>query len=71
MIFQMMDVDKDGRISKEELSSLFSSIRLFNLEAEDYGGEDYFGEMIKEGDKNGDGYIDYNEFVEMMSEAPA
>lgn len=23
-------------------------------------------EMVKECDKNGDGYIDYNEFLEMM-----
>jgi len=29
--------------------------------------ESYWDDMIKEVDKNNDGEIDYNEFVEMMS----
>lgn len=36
------------------------------LESEKVIDEKYWDDMIREADKNGDGEIDYNEFIEMM-----
>lgn len=41
-------------------------IILLILESEKVIDEKYWDDMIKEADKNGDGEIDYNEFIEMM-----
>lgn len=58
----MLDLDKSGKISKEELKSVLG-------QESDYKNmtEAYWDSMIKEADKNGDGEIDYNEFCEMMA----
>lgn len=36
------------------------------IESEKILDEKFWDDMIKEADKNGDGEIDYNEFIEMM-----
>jgi len=59
--FRMFDKDGDGKITAEELMEV--------LEKEDGSAKkdkSYYQGMIKECDKNGDGAIDYNEFIEMM-----
>lgn len=56
-VFQMIDVDGSGGISRSEIKEFFSIS----------GGDDGFiTEMIQEVDANGDGEISYLEFKEMM-----
>jgi len=59
--FKMFDVDGSGKIDKKELIKILGT-------TDDYKNvkEDYWDNIIKEVDKNGDGEIDYNEFVSMM-----
>ncbi|XP_037946792.1 calmodulin-like [Teleopsis dalmanni] len=58
--FRVFDRNGDGFISAEELRYVMTNMgeKLTLEEA---------NEMIREADLNGDGQIDYNEFVEMMS----
>ena len=55
--FCALDTDKNGIISKEEL------IKVLKLQPQH---DKFVTELIKSADKNGDGYIDYKEFVELM-----
>ena len=55
--FQEFDVDGTGKISKDDI------LKVLKLER-DFDGK--IEEMIKEVDKNGDGEIDYMEFLNMM-----
>lgn len=59
--FKMLDLDKSGKISKDELKKILGT-------HEDFKDKDdkYWEMMIQDADKNGDGEIDYTEFVEMM-----
>jgi calcium-dependent protein kinase len=58
MAFKAFDLDGSGKISKDELR-----VVLGNEKRKD---ESYWEGLIREADINGDGEIDYNEFVEMM-----
>jgi calmodulin len=57
--FMIFDSDGNGTISAEELRQIMQNLgeTLTNEEIED---------MVKEADLDGDGQIDYNEFVRMM-----
>ncbi len=57
--FKMLDKDKSGKITKDEIKN---SLKLDNVD------EDTLNELIKKFDLNGDGMIDYNEFLNMMNE---
>ena len=58
--FQILDVNKDGKISLEDFDELFCS----------YGGakmdSQIWHELLKEADMNGDGVVSENEFTEAM-----
>jgi len=57
--FTYFDKDGSGTISKEELRAC--------LQNEDFTmSDDIIEGLLKEADKNGDGSIDYTEFLEMM-----
>merc|ERR1712224_1065392 len=60
--FSLLDLDGNGRISKDELKQVLGK-------ESDYKNVDdkYWENMIKEVDKNGDGEIDYSEFIDMMN----
>ena len=58
--FNMFDVDGDGTISTEELSNILKS---FGDEVTDAA----VSEVIKEFDVDGNGEIDFNEFLIMMA----
>ena len=53
-----MDIDSSGKISKEEIKK---SLKLDNVD------ESTLDKYIKQYDLNGDGEIDYNEFLNMMT----
>lgn len=57
--FKVFDRDGNGLISAHELRFVMST------SGEQLSEED-IEEMIREADENGDGYIDYEEFVKMM-----
>ncbi|KAH7823171.1 putative EF-hand domain containing protein [Monocercomonoides exilis] len=59
--FKAFDKDGNGFISREELKSVLEA------EGEKLSAAD-IDEMIKEADTNGDGQIDYSEFVVMMAQ---
>ena len=55
--FTALDKDKNGKIAKSDLMGVLKM----------QPQHDHFvNELIKSADKNGDGFIDYKEFVEMM-----
>lgn len=58
----MLDVDGSGKISRDEVKKALCNDNMYK----NYD-ESYWDNIIKEVDKNNDGEIDYNEFVEMMS----
>ena len=58
--FQNFDSDGSGKISGEELKQALTSI------GEDIT-DDQLVKMIKEADKDGDGQVDYEEFLKMMA----
>jgi len=55
----VFDKDGNGKISKEELKLVMKNLGE-NLT------DDEISEMILEADDNGDGAVDYEEFVKMM-----
>ena len=55
--FSILDKSNNGKITKEELMSVL------NLEPKN---DKYVSELIKTADKNGDGVIDYKDFLEFM-----
>lgn len=66
MAFKMLDKDQNGTISKEEMKKIISCNILWNLESEHSYDETLVNTIINECDKNGDGVIDYNEFLDTM-----
>lgn len=57
--FKVFDKDQDGSITQDELRSVMTNLgqKLTSQELD---------EMIKEADTDGDGKINYKEFVKMM-----
>ena len=55
--FSALDTDKNGKIAKDDLMGVLK------LQPQH---DKFVTELIKSADQNGDGYIDYKEFVEMM-----
>ncbi len=61
--FDFFDRNKDGRISYKELAEIMTSLGEPVNERE-------VRELILEVDLNGDGYVDFEEFVNMMTKKP-
>ena len=59
--FQAMDTNGDGQVTKDELKQLLAQLG----EAVD---DSVIDEMIKIADVNGDGKVDFNEFVKAATE---
>lgn len=60
----MFDADGSGKIDKEEVKALLQGDELQNL-----CSSDAIKTAMKEIDTNGDGEIDFNEFMQMMEKA--
>lgn len=59
--FRVFDANGDGRISVEELRHVMVNLG-------DPLTDEEVDEMMREADKDNDGYVDYEEFVTMMTE---
>ena len=59
--FSALDTDKNGKIAKSDI------MRVLKLQPQH---DKFVTELIKSADKNGDGFIDYKEFVDMMEYNP-
>jgi len=59
--FRLFDKNGDGKISQQELRMVLASD-----EVESMAGAKAIAELMKEIDNNGDGVIDFEEFMEMM-----
>eukprot|EP00429_Kryptoperidinium_foliaceum_P128488 CAMPEP_0176282956 /NCGR_PEP_ID=MMETSP0121_2-20121125/51067_1 /TAXON_ID=160619 /ORGANISM="Kryptoperidinium foliaceum, Strain CCMP 1326" /LENGTH=495 /DNA_ID=CAMNT_0017623317 /DNA_START=48 /DNA_END=1535 /DNA_ORIENTATION=- len=59
--FRLFDKNGDGKISQDELKAV-----LDNDEVQSVAGMQTIAELMKEIDNNGDGVIDFDEFMEMM-----
>ena len=59
--FEVMDANKDGVVSKDELTTLLKGL------GEDVT-DDVVEEMMKIADENGDGKIQFEEFVKAATE---
>lgn len=62
--FQVFDTDGSGSISKAELDKVLASGSL-----EDVMGSQAVARVLKECDQDGDGQIDFNEFMRMMRDS--
>ena len=60
----MFDKDGSGKIDNEEVIELLSGEDLSN-----FVSKEAVGEALKEIDENGDGEIDFEEFIAMMKKA--
>ena len=58
-VFKVFDKDGDGKVGLEDLREVF-------FELEEKLSDKDLGEMIEEHDHNGDGFLDFEEFVRMM-----
>eukprot|EP01083_Nonionella_stella_P013487 37948_1 len=59
-IFNLVDEDRGGSISKEELQQLMATVGIHTTQAE-------IDQIVAEIDKNNDGEIQFEEFVAVMS----
>merc|ERR1712014_458937 len=62
--FRLFDKNGDGKISQEELKAV-----LHNDDVQNVAGMEAVAQMMKEVDSNGDGFIDFQEFMTMMRSA--
>ena len=64
MVFEMFDVNKDGKISVQELKSMFSEKSALNHPIK---GDKIINEVMREVDKDNNGYITYEEFNDALT----
>uniref|UniRef100_A0A8C6GAK3 EF-hand calcium-binding domain-containing protein 11 n=1 Tax=Mus spicilegus TaxID=10103 RepID=A0A8C6GAK3_MUSSI len=65
--FSLFDKDRDGTITTKELGTVMRSLGQNPTEAELQDIIREVDEMIKEADSDGDGQVNYEEFVQMMT----
>lgn len=60
--FKMFDKSGDGKITPQEVKNVLGNDAVYKTKP-----IEYWEELIKEADLNGDGVIDYNEFITLLS----
>lgn len=66
--FKMFDKNNDGFITADEIKAVLGSRRIIIIGDPKYKdqGNEIWTKMVQEADGNGDGKIDYNEFIKLM-----
>lgn len=59
-VFQTLDTDKSGKISRDELSHMINTMGITTFNGK------MVNDMIKSADKDGDGEINFEEFLTCM-----
>ncbi|KAL6990093.1 hypothetical protein U1Q18_015841 [Sarracenia purpurea var. burkii] len=62
--FEVIDADRDGKISKDDLRSFCAGFSGAGVASD----EDVIGTMMSVADSNGDGYVEYEEFERVLGE---
>ncbi|EEF43108.1 calcium-binding protein CP1 [Ricinus communis] len=62
--FDVLDADRDGKISKEDLRMFYAGIQ--NGGVGDDGDDDVIGSMMSVADFNKDGFVEYDEFERVL-----
>ena len=60
--FDVLDVDRDGKISRDDLRTFYGGFH-----AADADDEDVIGSMMSVADSNEDGYVEYEEFEKVLN----
>lgn len=60
--FEMLDVDRDGKISPDDLRTFYTDFSLAETASED----ELIGTMISVADSNKDGFVEYEEFEKVV-----
>ncbi|KAK4755616.1 hypothetical protein SAY87_009373 [Trapa incisa] len=60
--FKVLDADRDGKISRDDLRSFYSGVHRTAAGGED----DLIGTMITVADSNKDGFVEYEEFERVL-----
>ena len=64
-LFLTLDTNKDGTLSKDELKNGLQNVTMFELfQNHNDGSEDCYQQIINTCDMDGDGKLDYNEFIQ-------
>ncbi|KAF5950870.1 hypothetical protein HYC85_012863 [Camellia sinensis] len=61
--FDVLDVDNDGKISRDDLRNFYSGFSAGGGEA---AAEEVVGTMMSVADSNKDGYVEYDEFEKVL-----
>merc|ERR1712039_392917 len=61
MAFRAIDKDGTGKISKKNIKDM-----LLEQEASEYVGQDHIAKVVEECDRDGDGQIDFDDFLALM-----
>lgn len=60
--FKMFDINKDGKISAEEIKQILGGQKTIQVD------ENQWEDILREVDVDGDGCVDYEEFIQMMKQ---
>ncbi|KAE9610004.1 putative EF-hand domain pair protein [Lupinus albus] len=60
--FDILDADRDGKISQDDLHSFYTDIY-----GGGEGGDDFIGAMMTVADTNKDGFVEYDEFERVVT----
>ncbi|XP_022723051.1 calmodulin-like [Durio zibethinus] len=61
--FEVLDVDRDGKISREDLRRFYAGFYNGNT---DFDDDEMIGTMISLADSNRDGFVEYDEFERVL-----
>lgn len=69
--FDVLDVDHDGKISRDDLRTFYGGyLGAVAGTADVYDEDDVIGSMMSVADANRDGFVEYDEFEKVLGERP-
>lgn len=68
--FEIIDADRDGKISRDDLRAFYAGIPRSSSEKVDEDEMTMIGTMISVADANKDGFVEFDEFEKVLETAP-